>query len=712
MANCASDTDVPFDRRPVCVIVASTASAAAIELLGRLLYQVWGVGYAITGSLTLLALATWAGSAIYMVRWAPNVRRVTRAIIMATCLLVLSQAASMGSLVIASEGQPVTGLLRFFLGTVEEGFFVCGLALLIAGLYLSVLEAAKAKSRLLRESQVLAMEVEERRRAVAALRESEEKYRTLVDSAPNGVMILQDARIAFANASFASMFGFRDPKEVIGQKPLELVAAADRERLAGYERDRLQGTADTPKDYEALLQRKSGEEFPALLFIRRVIFDGRLALQVVVVDMSARKQAEEATRRAYAEIEVRVQERTLRLQESNRRLEHEVAERQRVEEALRQSEMKYRILIESLSEVVYRISLPDGVCEYMGPSAVLVFGYAPDMLMSEPFYLRRIVHPDSLRVFDELWEGARQGCVPDLCEYRIVDPQGAERWIGQSNSLVKDSAGTPIAVEGICRDITERKRAQHLIEEHRALLMESSKMSVLGEMAASIAHEINNPLNVVSGSAEQLQLLVGADRLVPEVACKLTDAITRNVFRIKRIIHGLRSFTRSSAQDPFRRAHIRTIVEDTVALCSHRFTSHEVTLYVAHVPDGLIIECRAPQIMEVLTNLLSNSLHAVEDCRERWVSIEVADLGDWVEISVVDSGHGIPPEVAGNLFEPFVTTKTSGKGMGLGLSVSKRIVESHKGVLVVDSDSPHTRFVVRLPKWQQVAQEALARTQQ
>jgi len=710
MVKCASDTRMPSNGRPVRVIVASTVSAAAIELLGRLLYQVWGVGYAVTGSLTLLALVIWAGSAIYMVRWAPNVPRVTRAIVMATCLLVLSQAASMGGLVITSEGHPVAGLSRFILGTVEEGFFVCGLALLIAGLYLSVLEAAKAKSRLLQESEVLAAEVEERRRAVAALRESEEKYRTLVDSAPNGVLIVQDARIVFANASFASMFGLRDAKEAIGQKPFEFVAPVDRERLAGYERDRLRGSGETPKDYEAVLRRKDGEELPALVFVRQVMFGGRLAVQVVVVDMSARKQAEEAMRRAYAEIELRVQERTLSLQESNRRLEREVAERQRVEEALRQSERKYRVLIESLSEVVYRVSLPDGACEYMGPSAILVFGYTPQILMSEPFYLRRVVHPDSLHAFDEFWEGAKQGSVPDLFEYRILDPQGAERWIGQSNSLVRDSEGTPVAVEGICRDITEQKRAQHLIEEHRTLLLESSKMSVLGEMAASIAHEINNPLNVVSGSAEQLQLLVGADRLVPEIACKLTDAITRNVFRIKRIIHGLRSFTRSSAQDPFRRAHMRTIVEDTVALCSHRFTSHEVTLYVAHVPDSLVLECRAPQIMEVLTNLLSNSLHAVEGCRERWVSIEVADLGDWVELSVTDSGRGISPDVAGNLFEPFVTTKVSGKGMGLGLSVSKRIVESHRGCLVVDSDSPHTRFVVRLPKWQQASHDALART--
>jgi len=365
---------------------------------------------------------------------------------------------------------------------------------------------------------------------------------------------------------------------------------------------------------------------------------------------------------------------------------------------LEANERKYRTLLENLSDAVYRVRLSDGVCEYISPSALDVFGYPAQQFMETPFFLARIIHPDFRAAFDEHWNEAVQGHATATHKYKIVDPEGNDRWIFQSGTIIADENGKPGAAEGVCRNITSEHAAQRLLEKQRAKLIESQKMSILGEMAANIAHEINNPLAIVSGSAEQIREAVQGGLLSPEIGEHLSDTIMRNATRIKTIIKGLRNFTRDGAADPFRETRLRAVIDDTESICRERFLSYDVQLQVEPVPDTLFIECRPTQIMEVLVNLLSNALHAVEHADEQWVSLGVHDIGDDIEIVVADSGPGIPPDVERLLFERFGTTKEFGKGTGLGLSISKRIVQSHGGNLSYDRLSGHTRFTIRLPK--------------
>ncbi|HEX4924120.1 MAG TPA: ATP-binding protein, partial [Bdellovibrionales bacterium] len=117
----------------------------------------------------------------------------------------------------------------------------------------------------------------------------------------------------------------------------------------------------------------------------------------------------------------------------------------------------------------------------------------------------------------------------------------------------------------------------------------------------------------------------------------------------------------------------------------------------------LVIACRPTQISQVLLNLLNNAHDAVAEQTEKWVKLDVRDLGDSVELSVTDSGAGIPPEIQEKIMQPFFTTKQIGEGTGLGLSISKGLVDSHHGQLRLDAKSKNTRFVVLLPKTQQPA---------
>ncbi len=247
-------------------------------------------------------------------------------------------------------------------------------------------------------------------------------------------------------------------------------------------------------------------------------------------------------------------------------------------------------------------------------------------------------------------------------------------------------------------DVTERARLIAQVEAERQRAQFAQKMSVLGEMAGGIAHEINNPVAIIYGKARLLTLL--ADR--PDQAKRVADAaksIEETAMRIARIVQGLRSFARDGDRDPFQTVSLAAVVDETLALCETRLKHQGVSVEVRLPEDkALTFDCRPTQISQVLLNLISNANDAISRLTERWIRVEALDLGEEIELAVVDSGRGIPPDVAARIFHPFFTTKEVGKGTGLGLSISRGIAETHGGRLSLDTVSGHTRFAMRLPK--------------
>jgi C4-dicarboxylate-specific signal transduction histidine kinase len=139
-------------------------------------------------------------------------------------------------------------------------------------------------------------------------------------------------------------------------------------------------------------------------------------------------------------------------------------------------------------------------------------------------------------------------------------------------------------------------------------------------------------------------------------------------------------------------------LEDAFDLCSNRFYHHSVALRKPELAQSLYVECRIHQIVQVLVNLLNNAFDAIQHLPEKWVQVDVKDLGDRVEIGVMDSGTGIPLEVRKKMFDPFYSTKSVQYGTGLGLSISQSLLQKNNGGLEYDEKSPHTRFVLTLPK--------------
>src|SRR6185503_14298709 len=217
-------------------------------------------------------------------------------------------------------------------------------------------------------------------------------------------------------------------------------------------------------------------------------------------------------------------------------------------------------------------------------------------------------------------------------------------------------------------DIAARERAERELAESRQTAINTAKMAALGEMSASVAHEVNNPLAAILLRAHRLDQLARSETVDAAAVRKTAHDIDRTVDRIRRVVDALRAFARQGDDDPLRPELLAPIIEDTVELCAHRFHLCGIELQVDPIPEELVVDCQSTQVTQVLLNLLSNAYDAIENQEERWVRITTDARDVEVQISVLDSGPGVPAEIAARIMEPFYTTKEIGRGTGLGLS--------------------------------------------
>lgn len=235
------------------------------------------------------------------------------------------------------------------------------------------------------------------------------------------------------------------------------------------------------------------------------------------------------------------------------------------------------------------------------------------------------------------------------------------------------------------------------LTETQAMLVQSGKLSALGEMAGGIAHEVNNPLAVIVLKCGHLAKVLETEPVNFEMAKKLVQGIESTTIRIAKIVKGLKMFSRNTEVDPYQKTLLKSVIDDTLSLCGEKFRSHGIDLRIDCDLSDLFLECRPTEISQVLLNLLNNAFDEVADRPSSWIALHAFRREHLLEIQVTDSGLGIPPQVAQKIFQPFFTTKEIGKGTGLGLSISKGIIEAHGGTISIDSGCANTRFVIRLP---------------
>ena len=303
---------------------------------------------------------------------------------------------------------------------------------------------------------------------------------------------------------------------------------------------------------------------------------------------------------------------------------------------------------------------------------------------------RGYVHPDDIAGAEQELHEAVEGTKPFDTHYRIVWEDGSVRHIHSSARVTRDAEGLALRMIGTSRDDTESIR-----------LTLSARLSALGTMAGGIAHEINNPLAVISALADTLHDLAETGRATSEKILHSSSRMLHCTDRIGKIVRSLRYLARDGSRDPFDKASVPNLVSHTLDLTIERFRQNSVELRVSPIDPELWMDCREVNISQILLNLLQNAFDAAFDsAAPKWVRLEVAAREDLVTFLVIDSGKGIRPELRARIMEPFFTTKPVGKGTGLGLSLSKQMAMEHGGRLDLGEADGHTCFSLLLPRTQ------------
>ncbi len=400
--------------------------------------------------------------------------------------------------------------------------------------------------------------------------------------------------------------------------------------------------------------------------------------------------------------------------------------------------VRLQYLVDNTPAIIY-CTVPSGDFKmtFVSNNAQHVLGYRPEDMVADPNFWFDHIHPDDApQIFSSLAlvfvEGQR------AYEYRFRAADGSYLWMHDSLRLIRDAAGAPLEVIGSLTDISERKRMEQDLqtkgEEQRQLigrlqeahdqLLQSEKMASIGQLAAGIAHEINNPVGFVNSNMSSLQAYVGSlfgvlqryDALIGAMAPQLNGQVAQiraeadldyvredvtalvresmdGLKRVKDIVQALKDFSHVGESD-WQVADLHLGLDSTLNIVANEIKYKAVVeKHYGQIPQ---IRCLASQLNQVFMNLLVNASHAIAGSGVITIKTGIDKGMVWVAIG--DSGCGIAPENLTRIFEPFFTTKPVGSGTGLGLSLSYGIVNKHGGRIEVDSTvGVGTTFTVRLP---------------
>jgi PAS domain S-box-containing protein len=401
---------------------------------------------------------------------------------------------------------------------------------------------------------------------------------------------------------------------------------------------------------------------------------------------------------------------------------------------------RLKYLIANTPAIIYS-SVPtgDGTMTFVSDNASRLLAYKPEDMVSDPSFWFDHIHPDDIAtIFSSFAQLFTEG--QHAYEYRFRANDGRYLWMHDSLRLIRDAEGKPLEVVGSLTDITERKRMEEALakkgqeqallisqlQEAQAQLLQSEKMASIGQLAAGIAHEINNPVGFINSNMGSLKNYVGTlcdlvealDQSLqsvpgqPEMKAKVAelkkqadyaflkddvaDLVRESLDGLKRvrdIVQSLKDFAHIGQTD----WHLADLHEglDSTLLIANNEIKHKATVTKEYgkLPP---VKCLASQLNQVFMNLLINASQAIT--ADGVITIRTGCIKDWVWVEIGDNGAGIPPEVLTRIFDPFFTTKPVGKGTGLGLSLSYNIVHKHGGRIEVSSEvGKGTRFTVHLP---------------
>ncbi len=399
-------------------------------------------------------------------------------------------------------------------------------------------------------------------------------------------------------------------------------------------------------------------------------------------------------KRVASELDRRVAQRTTELAAANQELRKEIAERKHAEEDLRSTEEKHRVIVEAANDAVVSMN-ERGVIILANPATKRIFGYDPVEIVGKPM---TILMPGTMRKLHE------DGFIRYLTTgKRHLNWQGVE-----VTAQRKDGQEFPVEVSfgeltsdghklftGFIRDISERKRAEEQLRaSERDLQMTQtelarvSRLTTMGELAASIAHEVNQPLTgVINNSSACLRLLANRN-LEPDVLRRALEGIVADGTRASAVLARIRAFIKKEPAEKIP-LDINEVIQEVLGLTGRELYNNQVLANHQLTTNLPCVLADRVQLQQILLNLIINSIEALNAVTNRprllWVQSRIDESGN-VLVAVSDSGTGfdLDPD---RVFTPFFTTKA--KGMGMGLSISRSLIENHGGRLWATPNSPH-----------------------
>jgi hypothetical protein len=378
---------------------------------------------------------------------------------------------------------------------------------------------------------------------------------------------------------------------------------------------------------------------------------------------SARKRSESAIRDARDQLEQRVEERTAELLRSNAEIQ--------------ESERRLRTLTEAIPQQIWSAAV-SGEIEYCNQHLLEYAGCSMEQLRGAGFY--RILHPDDEEIFHDAWQESCAAGEKLEGEWRVRGANGAYRWF-----LIRSvpQSGADGAIErwyGTHIDIEERRGAEQRLADAQAEVSNLSHRLSMGELAASIAHELNQPLTAVVTNAYACREWLRAEPANLERASTTAERIVQESKRASDVVSRVRALFRKEI-DSRGFIDLNRLIQDLVLLLHDDAIRREVALHVDLDPNLPKATIDPIQIQQVLLNLATNGMDAMALQKgHRELVIRSRRSGDAeITIEVIDCGAGIGPEIAARIFDPFFTTKQ--QGIGMGLSISRTIIEAHDGKL-------------------------------
>ena len=375
----------------------------------------------------------------------------------------------------------------------------------------------------------------------------------------------------------------------------------------------------------------------------------------------------------------------------------DITERKTMERALQESESMLRGVLDACPMPITMYRVADGTIVYESPAAQQVFGAKPGKETIRASWAESADFHSFLRQLS-----ARRAL--DGIEVELSGADGRTFWAAVSARII-EYGGEEVVVSAVY-DLTERRAAEDKIAEQRELLHQSEKLSALGEVLASVAHELNNPLSVVVGEALMLQEAT-ADSRTAERAEKISNAANR----CARIVKTFLSMARDQpvGQKPVQ---INEVIEAALEVTGYSLRAAGIEVSLRLAKDLPPIPADDQQLQQVLTNLIINAQHALESLegdRKLHITTSFRKKSGRVVIKVKDNGPGVPETIRGRIFEPLFTTKAVGAGTGIGLALCHRLVVAHGGTIAIEGPPDQGAvFVVELPSGGGDAGEAAA----